>query len=347
MPPPPLPIGATALQTLDYVEVRDPKEMDTSSQVSWRLRGDSSLFSYRLQDRELLRASFDDPITIIAERRLGSMLIALCSSQFATQIDIQGGGIDCFCFHMTLHGTAKLARSKNENIISSTNGAVFDGSPGTKIFTSDLSARQSLWIEAGALEHALEGMLGESLRKRLEFAPGVDWSSGLAASLRSQIDFLARDMTRPDGVADNPVALAYVTDLMLSLVLRGIRNNYLSRLEDGGRLNAAPAYVRRAEDFMHANAAMPIRMEQVADAAGCSVRTLGSVFRRFRDTTPLAALRIIRLDEVQRELAHSATSGSAVNVARRYGFANLGRFAVAYRRRFGETPTETARRRSR
>jgi hypothetical protein len=214
VPLPPLPVYLTALDTLDVVEVRDAKEMDTTSRVSLRLRGDSSLFSYRLQDRGLLRASFDQPITIIAERRLGSMVITFCSSQFATQIGIQGDGINSFCFHMVLQGKARLAQTEDGAIIAGTNGAVFDGSPGTKLLTSDINARQSLWIEAGALEHALEGMLGESLRKRLEFATGVDWSNGLASSLRSQIDFLARDMTRPDGVADNPIALAYMTDLM-------------------------------------------------------------------------------------------------------------------------------------
>ena len=129
MTPAPLPIDVTALRTLDYVEVRDPKDMDTTSRVSLRFRDDSSLFSYRLQDRGLLRTSFDEPIAIIAERRLGSMLIALCSSQFATQIDIEGDGINSFCFHMVIQGTAKLVRSKNEGVIAGTDGAVFDGSP--------------------------------------------------------------------------------------------------------------------------------------------------------------------------------------------------------------------------
>jgi hypothetical protein len=158
MTPAPLPIDVTALRTLDYVEVLDPKDMDTTSRVSLRFRDDSSLFSYRLQDRGLFRTSFDEPIAIIAERRLGSMLIALCSSQFATQIDIQGDGLNSFCFHMVLQGKARLARSEDDTIIAGTNGAVLDGSPGTKILTSDANARQSLWIEAGALEHALEGM---------------------------------------------------------------------------------------------------------------------------------------------------------------------------------------------
>ena len=93
-----------------------------------------------------------------------------------------------------------------------------------------------------------------------------------------------REIGRQGGVADNPVALASMTDLVVSLVLRSIPHNYGERLERGP-FGPVPAYVRR-EDFMRANAAVPIRMEQVADAAGCSIRTLNAVFRQFRETMP-------------------------------------------------------------
>jgi hypothetical protein len=85
---PPLSVGVAALSTLDTVEVCDPNEMDTTSRVSRRLRGDSTLFSYQLLDRALLRTSFHEPITIIAERRLGNMLITLSGDRFATQVAI-------------------------------------------------------------------------------------------------------------------------------------------------------------------------------------------------------------------------------------------------------------------
>jgi transcriptional regulator GlxA family with amidase domain len=95
---------------------------------------------------------------------------------------------------------------------------------------------------------------------------------------------------------------------------------------------------------MRANAAAPIRMEQVANAAGCGVRTLGAVFRQFGGTTPLAALHAIRLDKVRAELDGRGADASIAEIARRYGFTNAGRFNAAYRRRFREAPAETTMR---
>ena len=58
-----------------------------------------------------------------------------------------------------------------------------------------------------------------------------------------------------------------------------------------------------------------------------------------------AALHAIRLEQVRAELSHSAKSASVAEISRYYGFTNAGRFAAAYRRRFGESPVETAGRR--
>jgi AraC-like DNA-binding protein len=339
---PVLPVDPAALSTFNIINVLDPREMEDSS----RPPNDGAEWRYRLQDRRLMPVNFDGPITSIAERYLGSMMIAHGGDRFATQIDIGGDGIDAYCFTAMFHGRVTLIQHGKETTGISANGLAFRGAPGTRILTSDVNARQSLWIEAPALEDALESMLDSRLRERLAFKPGIDWTSGLAASLKGQIDFLMGEIKRQGGVADNPVALASLTDLVVSLVLRGIPHNYLERL-GSGRFGAVPAYVRRAEDFMQANAAVPIRMEQVAAAAGCSIRTLDAVFRQFRDTTPLAALHGIRLEQVRAALNHNVTGASIGEISRRYGFTNPGRFAAAYRRRFGESPAGTVRRGSR
>ena len=330
--------GVFRVDTADAV--RGEGRAPTSSRINQLLH--NPVWIYRLRDRDLKRVRFDNPVTWITQRQVGSMTLSNGGDRFAAQIDVGGGGIDGYCFSAMLNGHARLVQSGTETTWAGANGIVFRATPGTRLLVSDSNARENLWIESPTLYHSLENMLGERLREPLVFKPGFNWTCGLAASLRGQIDFLTREIKRQGGVGDNPVALASQTDLVMSLVLRGVPHNYLERLVSS-RFGAVPAYVRRAEDFMRANAAVPIRMEDVAAAAGCSMRTLGAVFRRFRDTTPLAALHAIRLEQVQAELKDGAAGGSVAEVARRYGFTNAGRFTTAYRRRFGETPTETAK----
>ena len=91
---------------------------------------------------------------------------------------------------------------------------------------------------------------------------------------------------------------------------------------------------------MRAHAESPLRMVDVAAAAGCSLRTLEASFRRAKGMTPIAALRAVRLDEARSALQRGG-AGSVALVARRYGFTNAGRFAAAYLERFGEHPSDT------
>lgn len=111
-----------------------------------------------------------------------------------------------------------------------------------------------------------------------------------------------------------------------------------------GRATALPAYIHRAEEFMRVQAAWPIRMPEVAAAAGCSLRTLNAVFRDFRGQGPQAALQAIRLDCVHAELSRGAEGESIGSVARRYGFANASRFHAAFQRRFSVTAREVSHR---
>jgi transcriptional regulator GlxA family with amidase domain len=76
-----------------------------------------------------------------------------------------------------------------------------------------------------------------------------------------------------------------------------------------------------------------------------SVRGLQTAFRRHLDTTPGTALKEARLSAVHEELVRTAPGAARVaDIAHRFGFAHLGRFAAEYRARFGELPKETLRR---
>jgi transcriptional regulator GlxA family with amidase domain len=85
----------------------------------------------------------------------------------------------------------------------------------------------------------------------------------------------------------------------------------------------------------------------VAELAGkvsVSARSLQQGFRRSLHTTPMAYLRLVRLEKVRDDLSLSAPASVTVTeIATRWGFVHLGRFAAAYRAAFGEPPSETLR----
>jgi transcriptional regulator GlxA family with amidase domain len=61
-------------------------------------------------------------------------------------------------------------------------------------------------------------------------------------------------------------------------------------------------------------------------------------------TTPYRYLHALRLDEARRMLSSGTTNLDTVTqVAMRFGFRELGRFAADYRAAFGESPSHTLR----
>ena len=95
---------------------------------------------------------------------------------------------------------------------------------------------------------------------------------------------------------------------------------------------------------MRANATAALTIAEIAQAAQCSARALQAAFQRFRGTTPMAALRSIRLEEARTEMLSSdGRTESIARIAAGYGFSNASRFAQLFRRRYGIYPSEALR----
>lgn len=341
-----LEIGPSRLTAFDVVQVSDSAELDGLSRVSDRFPAKSRMYKYRLEDRALWRMRFDRPIFALATRSAGSTLTSFGENRFATEVAIEGAADSFFAFTTILRGGLTLSYKGRQTTGTDDHGLAYRTGPGTRILTSDNSARASIFLKVEEFECVLEHMLDEKLRRPLEFTSRIDWTNGLAASLKRQIDFVLGEFARTDGVADNAAALASTTDLLVALALRAVPHTYTDHL-DAGSACAIPVYVRRAEDFMRAHCTDPIRMAQVAASAGCSLRTLATVFRQFRGKTPLGVLHGVRLDEARRVLGSGETDNPVAAVARSHGFTNTSRFVSAFRRRFGESPSDVVRRASR
>ncbi len=326
----------------ELIVVDDPRDLDTSCRLKHRLPADLSAVEYLLHDRRLFRERLAPPISTHSRVHAGGIYVTRIVDRFQTEMTIGGAGLDRYWFAKVEAGSMLVRQGRTTTVGSGAAGVAMRGHAGTSLLGSDGNTRTSLWIEADIVETALSAMLEDELRRPLEFHQTIDWSSGLAASLATQIELFVAEASRRDGVASNVMALASFKDLITRTLLHGLRHSYSERLAP--RAGApAPVFLRRAEAFMQAHAEQTLRMANVAAAAGCSVRTLNNVYRHFRETTPSRSLQAIRLQCVHDAL-QAAEDTSIEALARRYGFTNGGRLIKAYSSRFRERPSETLRR---
>jgi AraC-like DNA-binding protein len=122
-------------------------------------------------------------------------------------------------------------------------------------------------------------------------------------------------------------------------------HNYTDALGKNPSRPAVPYYVRRSEEYIEAHAHEVISIDDLVEISGVSARSLYEGFRNFRQTTPMRFIKSIRLDLIRRELlAADPAHCSVTAVATKFGLCHLSNFAGDYRKRFGETPSETLRR---
>jgi AraC family ethanolamine operon transcriptional activator len=89
----------------------------------------------------------------------------------------------------------------------------------------------------------------------------------------------------------------------------------------------------------------PIPIPALAEAAGVSQRTLEYAFRETFGVTPAKYLRWSRMNRLHRAVLEGEPGSTNITtMAAKFGFSELGRLAVEYRRLFGESPSATAAR---
>ena len=104
---------------------------------------------------------------------------------------------------------------------------------------------------------------------------------------------------------------------------------------------------RRRRAFLHAvefceQMRKPVTISKVAAAANMSQRSLRLAFQESIGISPRKYLHWHRMHKVHHELnTKGAASTSITEAASDWGFTELGRFAVEYKRLFGESPSTT------
>ena len=111
----------------------------------------------------------------------------------------------------------------------------------------------------------------------------------------------------------------------------------------GGRSH--DAMMVRFEEFLEANSDRPLYLAEICAGIGVAERTLRAACEEHLGMGPIRFLTLRRMHLVRHALqAADAKEANVTRIVTDHGFWELGRFSVAYRELFGESPSETLRR---
>ncbi|MEU1086928.1 helix-turn-helix transcriptional regulator [Streptomyces sp. NPDC005576] len=168
--------------------------------------------------------------------------------------------------------------------------------------------------------------------------------AGANRRLGSTVAFL-RDQVLTGPTAPDPLVVATATQHLAAVALAALPST--TQGEEVHRIDSRDAHtdtLRRARTFIEENAHRAIGLSDIAAAAFVTPRAVQYAFSRHTDTSPLGYLRQVRLTRAHQELrAADPSTSSVTQIAARWGFPHVGRFAAAYRRLYGTTPAATLR----
>ena len=255
------------------------------------------------------------------------------------------GDADVMMLIMPTEGSATIQHQGQEFDISPDVGLMRD-------IRAPIVARQDqfscfgLPLPIASLKQHAQSLIGEEAsRVDFEFDVRLDLSTPSGRHVRDTVLYIANALDGPLRHLDNPIVLDELKDLLLTNMLTLLPNSYSEILQAQPSSGAVPYYVKRARNYIHAHAQASITLEDLTRCAGCGYRTLQAAFNDTYGMAPMAYVKSVRLHGVHKDLLIAGDGVTVFDVAIKWGFAHMGRFAQSYLKQFGVLPSQTLRKR--
>lgn len=275
--------------------------------------------------------------------RCGNLSLNLLD--YGSEVTIDPGRLErFFLLQAPVHGSAEIECGDRRFVSSPAAASFVSPSLPLRMRWGDACPQVILRIERSAVERHCAQHFGEDCARPVEFDPALSLESQAGQCVVQMMSMLSAMMSVPEHPLRHPLAFEQFESTLINALVYGQSNSARSRMrQPAGSL--APYYVRRVEAYIRANLHEPLTIERLAEHAGVSASTLFAGFRSRHGQSPMAYVRQLRLERVRAELLETeASHGSTItDVATRWGFAHLGRFAVDYKRQFGESPSASLR----
>ncbi|GAA2689352.1 AraC family transcriptional regulator [Actinoplanes palleronii] len=277
----------------------------------------------------------------------GTDTVTLGDLEFGVDVRIRAGELGAYHVNLPLTGAMHWHQGRDEpqQALAGKTAAVYQPVGDTVVDQWDGDCRLlAVKIGRAELETQLEAMLDRPVRGPIDLGPMLDVSSGPGASWARLVRLVTGDAVHPDGLTAHPVIGARMREALVTGLLLATDHRHRGSLDRHTPALAAPGAIRRVVEAMRAQPGRPFTVADLAGIAGVGARALQQSFARYVGMPPMTYLRQLRLALVHDGLRAADPGETTVaQVAYRYGFTHLGRFAAAYRERYAISPSETLR----
>ncbi len=196
-------------------------------------------------------------------------------------------------------------------------------------------------VSRDLIDTTVERLTGTIPDELVDFTLAFDVSTPAGRAWIATVDLLADSIAQeaPDFV------IRPLEEIVVGRLLVTAPNSFAARIAGDPR-PPRPRIVRRATDAVDTDPGAPHSASSLAAVAGVSVRTLQAAFAEHLGTAPMEYVRRVRLSRCRSALLESPAGDrrTIAEIAFSNGFTHLPRFAAAYRRQYGENPSDTLRR---
>lgn len=269
-------------------------------------------------------------------------LISLNYISYGADVLIDPGALETFyLIQLPISGCATIKHNRREFLTDGETASLLNADRETTMRWWAGCEQVLVQIHKASFMDFAEQLCERSLPGPLVFDPVIDFTRPELSAWRYLVNAMFRAADAREQKAFSLCA-AFNEQRILEALLR-LQPNNLSPFFDRPQ-EAAPRQVKRADDFIRANAHRPVTLTEIAAASGVGARALQLAYKRAHGMSPMHALTHERLCRVRFDLENAQGDVSVTETALHWGFTHLGRFAADYRKAFGERPSETARR---
>ncbi|MFH8467149.1 AraC family transcriptional regulator [Streptomyces sp. NPDC017991] len=302
--------------------------------------------------RQIIRQNFYpnvvdllQPSTVLTGHFAVSRLrsVTLGTLQFGADLCMRFGELGAYHVDLPLSGAVAWHQGRLDPRLATVDeAAVFE--PGLNTVLDRWSGDCRLLavkVERTELELQLERLLDAPIRLPLRLKPAMDISHGSGRSWAKLARMAAEDAQTSQGLIHQELLVDRLHEAVVIGLLLAADHPYREQLARPVP-PCRPAPVKRAIDAMEAHPENPFTLTALAGISGVGIRQLQQGFRQYVGMPPMDYLRRTRLVRAHEELrAKEPGQTTVTDVAYRWGFTHRGRFASAYRQRYGVTPSAT------